>query len=162
MTAPATTKKTFTLERMLKASPDKVWAMLTSREGLERWWGPDGFRAVVQHLDVRVGGRFEIVMTAVRPEIVAHLKALGVPASNVARGDYTDVQTHRRLAYTNAIDFVPGVAPYTTSTVVQISSTSSGGTRVVVTNDVLHDPIWTENARRGWEQQIGNLEKSFD
>ena len=57
MTAPATTKKTFTLERMLKASPEKVWAMLTIREGLERWWGPDGFRVVVQHLDVRVGGR---------------------------------------------------------------------------------------------------------
>jgi len=155
-------KKTFTVERTFKASPDRVWAMLTSREGLERWWGPDGFRAVVQYLDVRVGGRFEIVMTAVRPEIVAHLKTLGVPASNVARGDYTHVQTHRRLAYDNAIDFVPGVAPYATSTVIQLSSTSSGGTRVVVTNDVLHDAIWTENARRGWEQQIGNLEKTFD
>jgi len=155
-------KKTFTVERTFKASPERVWAMWTTREGLERWWGPDGIRAVVQHLDVRVGGRFEIVMTAVRPEIVTHLKTLGLPASNVHRGDYTDVQTQRRLAYDNAIDFVPGVAPYTTRTVVEMSSTSSGGTRVVVTNDVLHDAIWTENAHRGWEQQIANLERSLD
>jgi len=160
MTAPE--KKTFTLERIFKASPDKVWAMWTTREGLERWWGPDGFRVVVQHLDVRVGGRFEILMTAVRAEIVAHLKTLGLPASTLARGHYTDVETHRRLAYANAMDFVPGVAPYTTATVVQLSSTASGGTRLVVTNDALHDATWTENARRGWEQQLRNLEKCFD
>jgi uncharacterized protein YndB with AHSA1/START domain len=159
MTAPE--KKTFTLERTFRASPDRVWGMWTTREGLERWWGPDGFRVVVQHLDVRVGGRFEITMTAVRPEIVAHLKTLGVPASNLARGDYTDVQTHRRLAYANAIDFVPGVPPYATRTVVEMSSTPEGGTRLVLTNDVMHDAIWTDGARRGWEQQLANLERSL-
>ena len=157
-----TDRKTFTIERTFKASPDKVWAMLTTREGLDRWWAPEGFRSVVQHLDVRVGGRFEIVMTAIRPEIVAHLKALGVPASNVARGDYTDVQTHRRLVYANAMDFVPGVAPYTTNTVIEMSAAPGGGTRLVVTNEFLHDTTWTEGARRGWEQQIGNLKKSLE
>jgi len=156
-----TERKTFTVERTFKASPEKVWAMLTTREGLDRWWAPEGFRSVVQHLDVRVGGRFEIAMTAVLPEIVAHLKALGVPATSVARGDYTEVQANRRLAYRNAIDFVPGVAPYTTETLIEMSPAPGGGTRLVVTNDVMHDATWTENARRGWEQQIGKLEKSL-
>ncbi|HZX41261.1 MAG TPA: SRPBCC domain-containing protein [Myxococcaceae bacterium] len=152
-----TQRKTFTLERVFKASPEKVWGMWTTREGLERWWGPEGFHSVVQHLDVRVGGRFEIVMTAVVPEIVAHLKAAGVPASTVARGDYTDVETQRRLGYTNAVDFVPGLAPYRTTTVVEMSPAPGGGTHLVVTNDAMHDPMWTENARLGWGQQIGKL-----
>ena len=34
------------------------------------------------------GGRFEIVMTAIVPEIIEQLKAAGVGESSVAKGDY--------------------------------------------------------------------------
>ena len=116
----AAESKQFVIERTLTASVDKVWRMWTTKEGLEKWWGPEGFSSTVRHLDVRVGGRFEIVMTATLPEIIAHLKSSGMGESSVAKGDYTVVEPNRRLVYTNAIDFVPGVPPYTSTTVVEI------------------------------------------
>jgi uncharacterized protein YndB with AHSA1/START domain len=155
----AVDSKQFTIDRTLKAPIEKVWKMWTTKEGLEKWWGPEGFTSVVQHLDVRVGGRFEIVMTAMVPEIIAHLKAAGMGASSVAKGDYIGVEPNRRLAYTNAVDFVPGVEPYTTTTVVELSAVAGGGTRLVVANDVMHDEQWTRMASMGWTQQIGKLEK---
>jgi uncharacterized protein YndB with AHSA1/START domain len=155
----AVDSKQFIIDRTLKAPTEKVWKMWTTKEGLEKWWGPEGFTSVVQHLDVRVGGHFEIVMTAIVPEIIEHLKAAGVGESSVAKGDYTGVEPNRRLAYTNAVDFVPGVAPYVTTTVVEMSAIPGGGTRLVVTNDVMHDEQWTVMATMGWTQQIGKLEK---
>ena len=158
-TQKAVNPKQFVIDRTLKASVEKVWRMWTTKDGLEKWWGPEDFSSTVRHLDVRAGGRFEIVMTAMRPEIIAQLKAAGMGESSVAKGDYTVVEANRRLVYTNAVDFVPGVPPYTSTTMVEMSPTPSGGTRLIVTNDVMHDEQWTAMATMGWTQQIGKLEK---
>ena len=104
----AASPKQFVIDRTLKAPVEKVWKMWTTKEGLEKWWGPEGFSSKVSHLDVRVGGRFEIVMTALLPEIIAHLKSAGMGDSSTAKGDYTLIEPNRRLIYTNAVDFVPG------------------------------------------------------
>jgi uncharacterized protein YndB with AHSA1/START domain len=158
-TQKAVNPKQFVVDRTLNASVEKVWRMWTTKDGLEKWWGPEDFSSSVRHLDVRTGGRFEIVMTAMRPEIIVQLKAAGMGESSVAKGDYTVVEPNRRLIYTNAVDFVPGVPPYTSSTIVEMSATPSGGTRLIVTNDVMHDERWTAMATMGWTQQIGKLEK---
>ena len=158
-TQKAVNPKQFVIDRTLKASVEKVWRMWTTKDGLEKWWGPEHFSSTVRHLDVRAGGRFEIVMTAKLPEIIAQLKASGMGESSVAKGDYTVVEANRRLVYTNAVDFVPGVPPYTSTTVVEMSAAPSGGTRLIVTNDVMHDEQWTAMATMGWTQQIGKLEK---
>jgi uncharacterized protein YndB with AHSA1/START domain len=147
----------FTIERTLHAPVDAVWRMWTTREGLESWWGPKGFTSTVRHLDVRVGGRFEIAMTAVQPEIIRFLESSGLPTTSLAQGDYTEVTQNRRLAYTNAVDFVPGVAPYRTTTAVELTRIDEKTTRLVVTNDAMHDAHWTSMAAQGWEQQIGKL-----
>ena len=160
MSAAAKPKKSFTVERMLRASPEKVWSMWTTREALERWWGPEGFSVQVLHIDVRVGGHFELIMKTEVPEIVAMLKEGGMSASHRLRGDYTIVEANRRLAYTNLVDFVPGVASYRSTTSVELTAVS-GGTRLAVTNDVMHDEMWTERARMGWEQEIGKLERAL-
>lgn len=151
--------KHFVIDRSLKASVEKVWRMWTTKEGLEKWWGPEGFQSTVRHLDLRAGGRFEIVMTAMLPEIIAHLKASGMGESSLAKGDYTIVEPNRRLVYTNTVDFVPGVPPYTSTTMVEMSAKPGGGTRLIITNDVMHDEQWTAMATMGWTQQIDKLEK---
>jgi uncharacterized protein YndB with AHSA1/START domain len=160
MTAAANTQKTFTVERMLKASPERVWKMWTTKEGLERWWGPEGFSVQVHHLDLRVGGRLELVMTTAVPEIVAMLKAGGMGASQSLVCTYTEIETNRRLVYQNTVDFVPGVPPYAATTRVELVPVT-GGTRLAVTNDVMHDPMWTERARMGWEQELGKLARAL-
>lgn len=155
----AVNPKHFVIDRTLKAAVDKVWRMWTTKEGLEKWWGPENFSSTVRHLDVRAGGRFEIVMIATLPQIIAHLKAAGLGESSVAKGDYTIVEPNRRLAYSNAVDFVPGMPPYTTTTLVEMSAMPGGGTKLIITNDVMHDEHWTSMATMGWTQQLGKLEK---
>ena len=73
---------------------------------------------------------------------------------------YTEIEPNRRLVYENAVDFVPGVPPYTATTRVELTPVT-GGTRLAVTNDVMHDEMWTERARMGWEQEIGKLERAL-
>ena len=144
-------------QRTLRAPIEQVWKLWTTREGLERWWGPEGFRSDVRRLEVRVGGPFEIVMTALAPEIIEHLTASGIGVRSVAKGRYTEVVRHQRLAFTNAVDFIPGVPAYQTLTTVTLSSTPAGATRLVVINGAMHDPGWTKMAKMGWEGQLVKL-----
>lgn len=43
------------VERTFDAPPERLWRCWTTPE-VARWWGPRGWTAVVQEMDVRVGG----------------------------------------------------------------------------------------------------------
>ena len=43
MAKDETSKRRITLERTYKASLQDVWDMWTTKDGIESWWGPDGF-----------------------------------------------------------------------------------------------------------------------
>jgi uncharacterized protein YndB with AHSA1/START domain len=53
---------TLHLERVLPAPRSLVFRMLSLPDLLVTWWGPKGFTASSVDLDVRVGGRYRIVM----------------------------------------------------------------------------------------------------
>lgn len=145
------------MERTLKTSVDKVWPMWTTKAGLEKWWGPEGFESIVNAIDVRVGGGFEIAMTAKQPEIIAYLQSSGVPVTSYDRGTYSDTQVHRRLAWTGVVDFVPGVTPYNSDTTVDMWPLDGGGTRLVVNVTPMHDAHWTNMKKMGWDGQLDKL-----
>ena len=44
------------IERTYLASMEDIWELWTTKEGIESWWGPDGFSVKVHELDLRVGG----------------------------------------------------------------------------------------------------------
>ncbi|GLY07841.1 SRPBCC domain-containing protein [Actinoplanes sp. NBRC 101535] len=48
--------------RVMPASPDQIWSAWIDPTAIARWWGPDGFTSTVRELDVREGGRFDVVM----------------------------------------------------------------------------------------------------
>lgn len=56
--------------------------------------------SVVNRVDVRVGGGFEIAMTAVQPDIVRYLESAGIPVTSYDRGDYAEVVLQARLVWT--------------------------------------------------------------
>ncbi|GAB7051284.1 SRPBCC domain-containing protein [Catenuloplanes indicus] len=45
--------------RVVAVSPTQAWAAWADPAS---WWGPDGFRSEVRELDLRDGGRFDVVM----------------------------------------------------------------------------------------------------
>src|SRR3989441_908010 len=132
-------------ERTFQASAKEVWELWTTKEGLESWWGPEGFTTKVHKLDLRPGGEFEYAMTATRQDLIEGMKAMGLPLTSVARGTYTEVTRPRRLAYSTLADFIPGVAPYEVAALVEIQPLGSG-VRMGVTGEAVRDDVRSEGA----------------
>lgn len=147
----------FSIERIYAASAGEVWALWTTPSGIESWWGPEGFEVKVASLDLRPGGDLIYSMTAVAPEQVAFMKRAGMPLTTQCRVTYTEVSPLRRLAYKTLADFVPGVAPYDVSTILELNGMSDG-VRLVITFDAMHDDVWTSRARAGQESQLRKLD----
>jgi uncharacterized protein YndB with AHSA1/START domain len=157
MTAKRTTARAqFSLERTYAAPVDRVWALWTTRIGIESWWGPEGFEVKVTSLELRPGGELSYAMTAVAPEKVAFMKRSGMPLTTQARVTYTEVTPGKRLAYKTVADFVPGVEAYDVGTVVEFQATAAG-VKLLITVDAMHDEVWTERARAGNESQLRKL-----
>jgi len=152
-----TAKAQFSIQRTYAASIDEVWALWTTKAGIESWWGPEGFEVTVSALDLRPGGTLVYLMTAVAPEQVAFMKQAGMPLSSECTVTYTEVSPPDRLAYKTLADFVHGVAPYEVNTVVTLQPTTDG-VKLTLLFDAMHDDIWTERARAGHESQMRKLD----
>jgi uncharacterized protein YndB with AHSA1/START domain len=149
-------RKRITMERVYQAAVRDVWDLWTTKEGIESWWGPGGFTVKVHKLDLRAGGELLYAMTAIDPPQVAFMKKAGMPLTTEARITFTEVVPLERLAYLHLADFIPGVEPYDVATVVELHKTS-GGVRMVLTFDAMHNDEWTQRATMGWESEIGKL-----
>lgn len=141
--------KGFTIERMFKASPEKVWAMWTTREGLMKWWALSaqdmGYQFTVKHIDVRQGGTFAFEMKSKEHTLVN-------------KGTYTIVQPHWELGWTWHFDIFlgPDEQPYDVPIFVSLLKAPSGGTRMTFTQGPLKKPGFTEGSRQG---VLSNFEK---
>jgi uncharacterized protein YndB with AHSA1/START domain len=158
MTSSATARAQFSIERTYRATLEEAWALWTTKDGIESWWGPEGFEVTVVSLDLRPGGELVYLMTAVAPEQVAFMKQAGMPLSTEARVTYCEISAPTRLAYKTLTDFVPGVEPYEVNTVVSLQPTAEG-IKLTVTFDAMHDAVWTERARAGHESQLRKLDR---
>ena len=138
------------------AVAEDVWALWTTKEGIESWWGPDGFEVNVRRLDVRLRGELLYAMTATAPDQIEFLKKAGMPLTTESLVRYTDVVPLERLAFTQLADFIPGVKPYEVATTVAFEMIPEG-VRLVLTLDAMHDEHWTKLAVMGWEQELDNL-----
>jgi len=138
------------------AAAEDVWALWTTKEGIESWWGPDGFEVNVRRLDVRLRGELLYAMAATAPDQIEFLKKAGMPLTTESLVRYTNVVPLERLAFTQLADFIPGVKPYEVATTVAFEMIPEG-VRLVLTLDAMHDEHWTKLAVMGWEQELDNL-----
>jgi uncharacterized protein YndB with AHSA1/START domain len=139
---------TIRLERTYPTSPETIWDLWTTIEGIESWWAPDGFRVDVQALAGRPGGGITYTVTAVAPEQIAFMESMGFPLANESRKSFTEVAMCHRLAYVPHVDFVPGVEPYDHLTTVELQPVD-GGTHVLQLIEPMHDPEWTSRMVAG-------------
>ncbi len=156
-----TERPKLTLERTFKASIHEVWELWTTREGIESWWGPEGFSVAVSALDLRPGGDLVYTMSAVGPDQMEYMVKAGMPLSTDHRLTFTEVDPPRRLAYRDMADFIPGVEPYEIATVIELSEVEDG-VRIVLTFDRMHDDRWTELAVMGRESELARLARVLE
>ena len=138
------------------AAAKDVWSLWTTKEGIESWWGPDGFEVKVRRLDFRLGGELLYAMSATAPDQIEFLKKAGMPLTTESLVRYTDVVPLKRLAFTQMADFIPDVKPYEVATTVEFEIIPEG-VRLVLTLDAMHDEHWTKMAVMGWENELDNL-----
>jgi len=153
-------KRRIRLERTYTASIEGVWDMWTTKEGIESWWGPDGFTVKVRKLDLRPGGELHYAMTATAAPQVEFMKKAGMPLTTEAKATYTEVSPRRRLAYAHLTDFIPGVEPYSVAHLIELTPLGDS-VRMVLTFDAMHDEEWTKRATMGWEMELGKLAKAL-
>ena len=148
------------IERTYQARVKDVWDLWTTKQGFESWWGPQGFRADVHALEAREGGELHYDMVADSPEMIAAMKKMGRPGSHPTHARFTELKPHERLAITNVIDFLPGVATY--ESVITVDFASQGDRlRMVVTLDPRHSEEFTKMQEQGFTSQLTKLDARF-
>ena len=155
-----TERPKLTLERTFQASIDDVWELWTTREGIESWWGPEGFSVVVDELDLRPGGDLLYTMSAVGAEQMEYMVKAGMPLATQHRLTFTKIEPPRRLEYRDMADFIPGVEPYEVNTLIELSEVEDG-VRMVLTFDAMHDERWTQLAVMGRESELTRLAEAL-
>ncbi len=59
-------RRTVKIERTFQATPTEVWELWTTIDGIESWWGPDGFGVEVHEMELVPGGKMRYSMIAQR------------------------------------------------------------------------------------------------
>ncbi len=77
------------LTRVFDAPRERVWQVWTDPEHVGAWWGPRGFSARVEKMELRVGGNWHYVM--IDPDGTEY----------PAVGEFREVVTHERLVTTD-------------------------------------------------------------
>ena len=153
-------ESTIVIERTYRAMPEELWALWTTKDGFESWWGPEGFRADVHAIEAREGGKLHYDMVADSPQMIEAMKQMNRPASHETRGWFAEYSPHRRLVLTHMIDFLPGVTPYENTIEVDFLP-AAGATRMVVTLHALHNQDFSNQQAMGFTSQLTKLDRRF-
>jgi uncharacterized protein YndB with AHSA1/START domain len=150
-------RRRITLERWYHTTPGRLWELCTTVEGIESWWGPEGFAVTVGAIDLRQGGELRYTMTATGPAQVAFMTRSHLPLSTPAMATYLEVSPYERLRYASRTDFVPGVEPYEVHTTVGIHP-AGDVVHLEFTFDAMHDEEWTQRETLGHEEELSKLD----
>jgi uncharacterized protein YndB with AHSA1/START domain len=61
-TAEETADNELAITRILNAPIELVWEVWTDPKHIAQWWGPIGFSTTIQHMEVKEGGEWDMVM----------------------------------------------------------------------------------------------------
>jgi len=139
-------KPSLTLTRSYPVAPEKVWRAWTDPGAMKRWFAPsDAFSVPVVEADVRVGGRYRIVMKA--PDGEQH----------DVSGVYREVVPNRKLVFTWAWRSTPERE----SLVTVLLRAAGSGTELTLTHEQFFDEEARDKHQQGWIGCLGRLDKLF-
>ena len=147
-------------ERVYDGPVEDLWALWTTKDGVEAWFAPGGCRLEAPIMDMREGGEFEHVMTAVDADAVAYMERTGRSLVTRIRGHFVELRPHERLHLRFSMDFLPGVEPYPYDMVVEFHPQGER-VRMVVTADAHPDSEMTRLAKQTLDGQLRVFESSL-
>jgi uncharacterized protein YndB with AHSA1/START domain len=130
--------------RHLRASPERVFQAWTDPAIMTKWFCPsDSFTVPVAETDLKVGGRYRVVMQS--PDGEKH----------DVSGVYREIVKNKRLVFTWAWASTPE-----SETIVTIDlKARNGSTELTLTHDRFIDAQVREKHLQGWTGCLANLER---
>ena len=131
---------TVRLQRVLRATPARVYRAFIDPDAMAKWLPPHGFTGRVHHLDARVGGTYRMSFTN-----------FSSGKSHSFGGEFLELVPNERLRYNDKFDDpnLPGVM-VTTVTLKAVSC----GTELHVTQEGIPEAIPPEACYMGWQESL--------
>lgn len=132
------------LTRRIKAKPAAVFRAWTEVSELKKWWGPPGFTVPEAEIDLRVGGRYRIVMQSPQG-----------PAFTLS-GVYQEVSPPHRLVY--SWTWGGTMSDDGVESLVTVEFRAAGReTELVIVHERVPEPSQADH-RKGWDGCLDRLE----
>jgi len=141
------------IRRIFQAPVEQVFRAFVSPEALKAWWSPRGYDAIDAHADVRVGGRYQLVMRS------------QTSASTVyVHGFYQEISPPTRLVFTHMFERRDGGAMFVEAgladhqTLVTVEFHARGrATELVLIQEKLPTAAAGEALQIGWQGILDRL-----
>jgi uncharacterized protein YndB with AHSA1/START domain len=134
---------TVRLQRVIRASPEKVYRAFLDAGAMAKWLPPYGFTCTVHHMDVKVGGTFRMSFTNFS---TGHGHSFG--------GEYRELVPNERLRYSDKFDD-PNL-PGEMETTVALRPVACG-TELTVVQQGIPEVIPVEMCYLGWQESLAQL-----
>jgi uncharacterized protein YndB with AHSA1/START domain len=132
---------TLIVRRLIKASPEKLFAAWTRPEQLMQWWGPQGVQCSAAEIDLRAGGAYRIANRFSDGTLVW------------IAGRFELVEPPARLVYSWKLETQTGPAERVT---VRFEP-RNGSTEVIVTHERIADEATRAGHESGWAGCLDKL-----
>lgn len=146
MASPATRdeeRPSLTLRRHYEVGAEKVWRAWTDPQALKLWFGPAEIVSVpVSEIDLRVGGRFRVVMLEANGE------------RHEVGGTYREIVPRRKLVFSWAWHSTPERE----SRVTVLIEPAGRGCELVLRHEQFFDEAAREGHEHGWTGSLVKLE----
>ncbi len=131
---------TVTLQRVLRAPPERIYKAFLDADAMAKWLPPHGYTGKVHHLDAKVGGTFRMSFTNLAN---GHSHAFG--------GRYLELVPGERIVHTDKFDdpHLPGEMRVTVSL-----KKVSCGTELNVVQEGIPEVIPAEMCYLGWQESL--------
>lgn len=139
-------KPSLTIRRVYQATPDKVFRAWTDPALMKRWFAPsDAFVVPEVQVDLRVGGRYRIVMKS--PDGETHRVG----------GVYREIRPPERLVFSWAWESAPE-----RESLVTVELKGKGGqTELTLTHEQFADAEARDKHEQGWNGCLDRLPKAI-
>lgn len=140
--------------RVVAASPQEVYAAFTDPAAWLSWLPPTGMTARIEHFDLRVGGRYRLVLTYDRPDPEQRGKTSA--DSDVVEGRFVELVPGERVV--QEVDFSSDDPSYAgTMRMTWSVATHPDGTEVRFRAEDVPTGISPEDHRAGLRASLANL-----
>jgi uncharacterized protein YndB with AHSA1/START domain len=138
------------VSRFLRAPRERVFAAWTDAEQMQRWMGPPNFTCIETESDLRVGGRYRVVMRGTPP---ARNGEAPQEVTSTVTGEYLEVRPPELVRYT----WNPTWSPGEQSIVTLRLREENGGTRLELVHEAFATVESAQGHNNGWNGVLDKL-----